>query len=188
MLFASGLLPATIAVAQECLRLPFVAFPALLGAVASRPHALVVARRVSKIAQSGEWSSWCSQAESMEFVGYLAVLSDAVEGSRAFVMVLVVESLSPRGAGSCSQAWLPMFRFATSERHARAMSSRTRRSHLKISCSFQRLLLDEGNRTLAAVDQTIGGVALNPAPGRHWQAFMLWPSRFPCAQLYHIAT
>lgn len=118
MLFASGLLPATIAVAQECLRLPFVAFPALLGAVARRPHALVVARRASKIAQSGEWRSWRSQAESMEFVGNLAVLSDAVEGSRAFAMVLIVESSSPRGAGSCVQAWLPMSRIATSRRHA----------------------------------------------------------------------
>lgn len=129
MLFASGLLPATIAVAQESFHLPFVAFPALLGTVA-RPHALLFACRLMKIAQSGELRSWRSQAESMELVGCLAVLSDAVEDSRAFVMVLVVE----RGAGSCVQAWLPMSRIATSERHARARSSRFRRNHLRTPC------------------------------------------------------
>jgi hypothetical protein len=44
-----------------------VAFPALLGAF-SCSHALLVARCVFEIAQSGEWRLWRLQAELMELV------------------------------------------------------------------------------------------------------------------------
>ena len=63
VLFASGLLPATMTAAQTVFASHHVASLALSGAPARRSHALVVACCVLRIAQSGEWR-WClSQAE-----------------------------------------------------------------------------------------------------------------------------
>lgn len=53
-LFAAGLLLATVAAAEDTLTFHSVVLPALLGAV-GHSNALVVARRVFKIAQCGEW-------------------------------------------------------------------------------------------------------------------------------------
>lgn len=140
MFFASGLLPATIAVAQECLRLPFVALRALLGApwpVCMLSWSPVMCWRLHRVASdvrgARERSRWSSLGVSRSSQMPLKA-RELLSCSRAFVMVLAVETSLPYDTGSCVQAWLPMSRIATSERHARTRPSRLGRNHLRTSC------------------------------------------------------
>jgi hypothetical protein len=94
-----------------------VAFPTLRGAVACS-HTLLVARCVLKSTQSGGWRSCGLRAKLMELVGQLAVLTDVVQGSRAFAMVLFAESSPLRYARSRVQAWPPMCQVATRKTRA----------------------------------------------------------------------
>lgn len=119
----------------------------------------------------------------MEFVGCLAVFSDAVEGLRAFVML---ESFCH---GACCRdlvtAWYWFLRSSMAA-DVSYCHLRETRAHEAISVgalpsenlmSCQRLFLEDGNSALNAVDQTNGSVFLDPAPGRRWEAFVLPPSR-----------
>ena len=101
MLFASGLLPATITAAQDSLSLPPCGVPRSFW----RPSSSFACCCGGLLCAENrtEWrTAFVALASGVDGARSVARgLAKSVDGSRAFFMVLFVESLSPRGVESC---------------------------------------------------------------------------------------